>query len=214
MGKLLFLIVLSTLLLSLSVSAVDLFTCDDFLAINCSGTSNLKNNIDCSGKNFGPQGLCNVTPYFEGTFDGEGNNISNVNIACGFNNFCGMFMRAASGSVIKNFGLIDNTVTTLITFVGGVVGVSGATIDNVFTTGNVTSTSSPQQIGGIVGITLSGSIINNSYTTGVVKAGRSLGGIAGRNVDDSLIINSYSTGLVNGTQSEMGGDSRIDGFKI
>ncbi|MES1981689.1 MAG: YDG domain-containing protein [Pseudomonadota bacterium] len=133
----------------------------------------------------------NSSTPFTGTFDGLGHTVFTLNINAPLN-FAGLFGITGTGSIIRNVGLIDGSVSGS-NFVGGLVAKSYGTISNSYTTGNVRGTGT--YIGGVAGISYG--TISDSHATGNVNGGDTVGGLLGRN--DGTVSNSYATGNVTGT---------------
>ena len=144
-------------------------------------------NIDLNNESWTPIG--NYTEvnkiYYEGTFDGGGHTISNLNVTDRFI-YAGLF-GAVKGGTIKNLTVAGNvshnySSTGLDCHVGGIVGVAwdAATIENCS---------------------------NNCSVTG--GSGDYIGGIAGSNIENARIIDCYNVGTINGTFKGTGG---VTGF--
>jgi len=90
--------------------------------------------------------------------------------------------------------------------VGGLVGVSYATVSNSYSKANVTG---KDGVGGLVGRDLFSGTISNSYFTGSVTGNSSVGGLVGGSLAghvvgvilNDMVSNSYSTGNVTGNES-------------
>ncbi|GAB5466735.1 MAG: hypothetical protein Kapaf2KO_21710 [Candidatus Kapaibacteriales bacterium] len=65
--------------------------------------------------------------------------------------------------------------------------------------------SSGDRVGGLVGYNRNSSSIDNSYSTGAVDGAFDVGGLVGWNENSSSIENSYSTGAVDGSGNSVGG---------
>ena len=77
--------------------------------------------------------------------------------------------------------------------VGGIAGISEANIDNCFNTGNINSDTSI--VGGIVGCNQNK--ITNCYNMGnITGTGTNIGGIVGLGQGDTIIENTYSKGII------------------
>ena len=161
-----------------------------------------------------------LSDEFEGTFDGQGYEISDLVIDGGSNS--GLFAQA-DDSVIQNLsvlgadvsggnrsgiiigrnagGTIENVFTTGTVEgsnnTAGVAGINSGTVQNCYTTANVTGSS---ETGGLVGDS-SGDIIA-SYATGDVVGINSVGGLVGSN--RGFVENSYASGDVDGDE-DVGG---------
>ncbi|MFO7791947.1 MAG: GLUG motif-containing protein [Candidatus Saliniplasma sp.] len=137
---------------------------------------------------------------FQGTFDGQGNEIKNLYINRSGENPTGedddgLFRR--SKGIIKNIGLVDVNVTG-DKHVGGLVGkITGGTLSNTYVTGNVRGEKS---VGGLVGWNTRGNISHSHVAVEVngYADGENIGGLVGRN--GGLVSNSYATGDVSGYQ--------------
>ncbi|WP_026807867.1 beta strand repeat-containing protein [Aliarcobacter lanthieri] len=149
---------------------------------------NLLNNIDSStagymgnsGEGWIPIG--DVNSQFRGTFDGQGNTISNLYI--NRLNSIGLFGESGSVSTIRNIGLKDVNIRGQM-FVGALVGTNDGTITNSYASGAVNGVFS--HVGGLVGENYG--TISNSYASVSVGGTSSLGGLVGFNYQ--TITNSF-----------------------
>jgi filamentous hemagglutinin family protein len=143
---------------------------------------------------------------FTGTFDGLGHTISNLTMAWPAQlAYIGLIGNAQSGSIIKNVGLIDASVTEIGVAVnccaygvGALVGLNQGTVSNSYATGTVSGSS---YVGGLVGSNygLSGfGVISNSHAAVTVSGVSKVGGLAGGSNYGASITNSYATGNVSG----------------
>ena len=103
--------------------------------------------------------------------------------------------------VMETGSMINSYATASVTggsqsYAGGLVGASGRTITQCYTTGNVKG----KYAGGLVGV-VEGSL-SNSYATGSVtgRTRAEIGGLAGLNFDGT-ISTSYATGTILGTKN-------------
>ena len=135
---------------------------------------------------------------FTGTFNGLGHTLSNLTIDRSGTDYVGLFGATASGSVIRDIGLVGGSVSGR-NHVGGLVGVNSGIISNAYATGSVEGT---ERVGGLLGFNQSGTI-NNAYATGTVKGTSYVGGLVG--VMNGSIDRSYATGNVTGTFEQVGG---------
>lgn len=167
-----------------------------------SGASNvnakLVANIDATGLNMNPIGDSD-NPY-TGTFDGQDHVISNLNINKPNSENVGFFGYTAEGSVIKNLGLKNETVSGgFIT--GGLIGRSYSKVIKCFTTGKIKASNYADNIGGLVGN--NHVIIEDSYSKAtVIASGNRVGGLVGQNAgapdEDAKVTNSHAEGSVSG----------------
>ena len=167
------------------------------------------------------------TNKFNGTFDGNGKTIFNLNISR-THDYAGLFGYVSSRAWIIDFDLLNCNVTGL-NYVGGVAGrVEDSTLDGcrswcrvsgnnyvggiagvVYPGSSITNSSARgriegnEEVGGIAGVALEGSI-SNSYATGNVTGSRDVGGVVGI-VNDGEISNCYATGNVTGSMNNVGG---------
>lgn len=154
--------------------------------------------------------------HFDGTFDGQGFTVSNLDIK---RSASGLFGKTDSNAIIRNInvsgsvagtgiglagivgtnnGIVQNcyssvTVNTTSTIcVGGIVGNNNGTVQNCYNTGSVYGS---QMIGGIVGN--NNGTVQNCYNIGNVSGVFFIGGVSGDN--SGTIQNCYNTGNISGT---------------
>jgi hypothetical protein len=173
----------------------------------------LMNNINLGGYLWTP--IAN----FAGTFDGNNNEISNLNVSksvfvVGYDTASGMFARTSQFSRIINLTLINFNVTGTAAYMGTLAGINNGEIKNVGIIGGVVQQTGTTfaMVGGLVGN--NDGFIHNSFSTCNVSASSGdVGGLVGLNVsgmNHSNISNAYATGAVKGnTSSSVGG---VDGL--
>ena len=142
---------------------------------------------------------------FNGTFDGRGHTISNLQVSGVA--YAGLFGVLGEKStvniekpIVKNLGIINSSIFATSTsesmfddaYSGGIAGLSYGTIENCYNTGTVTGSYS----GGIAGRNFG--TITNCYNTGTVTGTENPGGIVGWN-SGGTITNCYNTGDVTGS---------------
>jgi hypothetical protein len=164
---------------------------------------------------------------FSGVFDGDNHIIKNVNIYMPDSNYIGLFGYLGSGAQVRNLGVEDVNITAKSRVGGlvGLIGTSGGTVSNCYTTGRVTGYSyvgglvgrsfgnitecystcivngTNNFIGGLVGYQSYGSyegVITSCYAAGAVDGNDSVGGLVGW-CFGGAVTKCYSAGLVNGT---------------
>ncbi|WP_182302622.1 GLUG motif-containing protein [Cohnella cholangitidis] len=146
-------------------------------------------DIDLSGyPNWDPIGA-NTDPFY-GHFDGDGHIISGLTINSGGNNV-GLFGWTETTGSIKNAKLRDVNITGG-SYVGGLVGNNGASVENCSVTGRV---SGANYVGGLFGGS-SVREISNSFSSADVSGMNSIGGLAG--TFNGTLRYSYATGNVSG----------------
>ena len=134
-------------------------------------------DIDMGGYTFDPIGN-DYRHRFEGTFDGDGHTISNLNVNTGIVGYAGLFGYADSLSVIKNVRFEKPVIRTSAFACGVAAAYSLGTISGVHSDEPDVQSSS-QVVGGLVG---SGYIMDNcSVSGGRISCGQGLvGGMAGQ----------------------------------
>jgi hypothetical protein len=117
-------------------------------------------------------------PYFAGTFEGNGHNISNLSLNFTFAYNIGLFGFLAPSGMVTRVG-VENVKITGASFVGGLVGASweGHVIES-YSTGSV---SGEVYVGGLVGCNCEESTVSFSYSTGNVTGESHVGGLVGDN---------------------------------
>ncbi len=196
--------------------------------IDASGTAGWN-----GGSGFDPIGVYGAE--FSGSLDGQGHTISGLTIDRAADDYVGLFGYAAAGSSLSGLILSDGSVTGN-GHVGALAGYAGSTIGDVQTstdvsgaahsigglvgtldgavarssaTGAVTGIGGVGDIGGLVGVTYSGSTIHQSYATGNVTVGGAInlnfnfGGLVGYNAGS--ITQSFATGNVTAGGNGAGG---------
>jgi len=135
---------------------------------------------------------------FNGTFDGNENEISDLYIDRLETYYVGLFGQVDDGGKVRNLGVVDADVSSEW-YVGGLVGRNSGTVNDSYVTGNVNG--DDFYVGGLVGY--NPGMVNNSYTTGNVSGEeKNVGGLVGGNA--GTVENSYATGNVSGYR-EVGG---------
>jgi len=159
-----------------------------------------------------------VVPFFEGTFDGNGYEISGLFVQG--SEYLGLFGLLGPGAEISNVGLHSADVSGAGDYVGGLVGYNNGgslsdcycigtvkgdhyvggliglnddgTIANCYSMGTVIG---EQAVGGLIGLTSYGSI-EMSYSKERVSGGEYIGGLVGESL--GRIANCYATGTITG----------------
>lgn len=133
------------------------------------------------------------SPYFTGTYDGDGNIISNL--YCNRTSYyTGLFGVAYTGSVIKYLGLKDISINGY-SYSGTIAAYCSGDINNCYVTGSIRSY---EYFGGFVGWLSTGGIVSNCYAKVDVtrisgSTNTSVAGFTGYIAGGSL-TNNYSTG--------------------
>ena len=180
------------------------------MAMNLTADYTLANNIDMGsefnnvsgmwatdreantpiGRGFMPLGGSEAN-RFVGSFDGQNNSISGLVISRPALDGVGLF--AYGEGPISNVNLIGVSITGS-DYVGGLAGNNYGIISNSSVTGMV---SGSRSVGGLVGWTANGSLIDRSYSEAIVYGSRdNVGGLVGEN--RGSVSNSYASGNVDG----------------
>jgi len=176
----------------------------DAISNNLSGSYILINDIDSTtpgyeelasptanqGKGWQPIGTSGNP--FTGTFDGQEYKICDLFINRPSDSYVALFDWVGDGGVVKNLGVVNANVTGY-GGVGGLVAFNdeGGTVDNCYSTGNVTG---GLWVGGLMGG--NAGTVSNSYSSANVTGEEIVGGLVGGN--EGIMSNSYSTGNVTG----------------
>ncbi|MDR1630496.1 MAG: hypothetical protein LBS36_09855, partial [Oscillospiraceae bacterium] len=158
---------------------------------NADANAKLMTSLDLRGKEWIPIGTTAI--QYAGTFEGNGNTISNMKITF-TGTHKGLFAQTSATSVIRNLNLERVKITATGNYVGALVGLSRGQIDNVHVEGvDITSTAS--YVGGIVGEMQN----NASLTNSSVRASESGANIAGATYVGGAIgnIRATQTGVSN-----------------
>ena len=148
------------------------------------------------GKGWQPIGNWSVT--FNGTFNSQGHEISDMFVNRPDESPVGLFAAVDVAGVIQNVKVMNANVTGDLA-VGGLIGWNEGTVSNSYATGRVTGGCST---GGLVGYNVYGTV-SNSYSTADVAGSTNVGGLIGV-ISDGTVSKSYATGNVSG-DSGVGG---------
>ena len=141
-----------------------------------------------TGKGWMPIGASSTNLY-AANFKGNGHTINNLFISRSTTHLNGLFGFTGSNSRIETLGIINASVTGQNN-TGILAGTNRSTIVACYTTGSVSGGNS---IGGLVGVSIQGSI-STSYSTAYVNGVSNVGGLIGG--AGISITNSYATGRV------------------
>lgn len=160
----------------------------------------LDKNIDLTGKEWTPIG--NYEQQYTGTFDGGNHIITGLTVNQSGTDHVGLFGTVGKGGMVKDVRLenVNISVSDKGSYLGGIVGESGGTIENCSVSGSI---SGSDQIGGIAGGNIG--TITACTATGSVSGGQMVGGIVGENSENGAIIACTATGSVLGKDHYAGG---------
>ena len=166
------------------------------LSINCTLTA----DINLAGKEWIPVG--NRDNLYIGTFDGGNHIITGLTVNQSGTDHVGLFGSVGKGGMVKDVRLenVNISVSDGGSYLGGIVGESGGTIENCSVSGSI---SGSDQIGGIAGGNIG--TITACTATGSVSGGQMVGGIVGENSENGAIIACTATGSVLGKDHYAGG---------
>ena len=137
------------------------------------------------------QGFAGI-PIFNGTFDGQGHTISNLNLVQD-GSVVGFFRYLESDAVVQNLTLQGRAMPEgSRRTIGSVAGSNAGTVKNCSFVG---VSSGVSMVGGIVGQNLSGGVVDGCTVTGSVYGAHYVGGIAGDN--HGVIANCVNKASVN-----------------
>jgi len=171
----------------------------------------LTNNIDKNSAGYGTEvnTADGWTPIenFDGTFDGQENEIKDLFIDRSSQTNVGLFADVDSNAEISNIRLKGVDVSGDYR-VGGLVGENSGTIKNTYVTGVVSA--EDENVGGVAGENTGGTI-TQSYSAGSVSGNDDfIGGLVGHSYNSGTITESYSTADVSGSSSNS--SSRVGGL--
>jgi hypothetical protein len=176
----------------------------------------LTNDLDLNSQPWTPIG--NSTNAFKGTFDGNSHLISNLTVNLPTTTGVGLF-GYVQDALVKNIGIAGVSTVSGYGSVGGIIGrcvvyaASGFGMSGCFSNATVSSVSSTDCVGGIVGIFRSTqtasptnpNLIDNCYSKGNITGNNYVAGIVGKveymtaGIGTLTISDSYSTGLITAT---------------
>ena len=137
---------------------------------------------------------------YRGTFNGQGHEITNLQINRPEESNIGFFGYVSTGAVITDLSISGTVVG--YSYVGGIVGWNNdGTISNCINTGTVTGTGS--NTGGISGE--NNGTAEECRNFGEVNGSEEVGGITGVSRNGSSVVNCANSGTVNGTGENIGG---------
>ena len=137
------------------------------------------------------QGFAGIS-IFNGTFDGQGHTISNLNLVQD-GSVVGFFRYLESDAVVQNLTLQGRAMPEgSRRTIGSVAGSNAGTVKNCSFVG---VSSGVSMVGGIVGQNLSGGVVDGCTVTGSVYGAHFVGGIAGDN--HGVIANCVNKASVN-----------------
>ena len=161
----------------------------------------LMNDIDLSGYSAGsgwtPIGTT-IGTAFMGSFDGGEHVITGLYINDTNLRYIGLFGYVYYGATVKNLGVVGVNIQGEEN-VGGVAGLVSGTVENCYSTGSVSGSSSSSGVGGVAGFV--NGTVENCYSTVDVFGNERVGGIVGHMDVGSRVENCYATGSVSGNQN-------------
>ena len=165
---------------------INQIACDSRLLSSC---FKLIGDINFKGCAFNPIGAPDIS--FRGVFDGNFSTVSNICFKTNakFDGF-GFIRSLGKNAVIKNVALKNLVLEANdANYVGALVGKNNGSVISCSTDGKITGTN---YVGGLLGVSLSGGRVENSYSAVNVIAKDYIGGLIGQNY--STIIKCHSVG--------------------
>ena len=135
-----------------------------------------------------------ATTPFTGTFQGNGNTLSNLFINHTSATQGGLFGQVGAGGVIDGVKLREgNIATTSGTAVGALAGVNGGTIKGSSAVGSIAANKAEGTVyaGGLVGSN-TGRIVSSYAQAEITGSASAVGGLAGHNGSNGSVVASYS----------------------
>lgn len=121
------------------------------------------------------------TNYFDGTYDGNGKVIRNMNITRGSNQYTGLFGYVGANGYIHDVNIINGRISTSGKYNGLIAGYSLGRIERVDINGLISSTT--EYNGGVAGYSRS---VRDSRFIGQLSGMAYTGGISGQLVNDTI----------------------------
>jgi hypothetical protein len=151
-------------------------------------------SIDLSGIRWGTE----VIPLFAGTFDGNDLSVSHLTISGG--GYLGLFGELASGSMVKNLGIIDVNVTGSGDYIAALASNNHGTIARCYSTGTVDATGIAEGAANCVGglVAFNCGSVTQCHSTIAASGGLYTGGIVGWNT--GTMARCYSACLVHANE--------------
>jgi hypothetical protein len=150
-----------------------------------------------------------VSLWFGGTFDGDGQVISNLHVQGG--SYVGLFGRLGSEASVSNLALEAVEVSATGDCVGSLAGYNTGVVAACHTTAIVGGT---DFVGALIGWNRGS--VTDCYSTGTVSGEQDIGGLVGNNIFGYL-TGCYSTSVVSGSGDSVGGlvgRNESPGFKV
>ena len=138
------------------------------------------------------------TSQFTGTFDGDGNTISNLTIINRNISYQGLFGYIGEGGVVKNVTLQDASITSTFSYIGCVAGQNDGIVQGCLVIDcSVNVTGAGEIVGGVVGLNM-GTVEYCTVIGGSVYGYQRAGGIVGNNGDGTTAY-CYATCDISGS---------------
>ena len=148
--------------------------------------------------------------YFNGTYDGNGHKILNLNLTQygAVSSATGLFGTVDAGGIVKNLDVVNCKITGGMNHVGVIAGINNGTVENCSVSNSSVSPSNDDFTGGLVGVnngTLKGCEVKNT-TIKTLGSNGSLGGLTGVNNAAATVTDCHTEGVsLNSTSEKTGG---------
>lgn len=160
-------------------------------------------DIDASGATYTGA----VATSLDGTLAGLGHTISGLNMAVTTGNG-GLIGTVGAGATIRDLGLVNATITSNQTNVGGFTGLNNGTLSSVYVKNSTITNTSKKYTGGLAGRMDAGLIANsyveNTTVSGTASGSSYIGGLVGK-FSGATIRDSHFSGTINAVAGEVGG---------
>ena len=162
----------------------------------------LNTDIDFNGNNFPGLGTLDI-PY-TGTFDGQGNTMSNLGVKGTASTPAGLVNVLGEGGTLKNVNFenvnLQGGASTTANASVGVVGQCAGTVDGVTVSGTVNGTNN---VAGVVGKLTSTGVVNGCTNKATVSGNWNTGGVVGESHGE--ITGCTNTGAVTANNNSVAG---------
>jgi len=180
---------------------------DPLLVATADHLDELKDDSNCWGYEFlqtadismggatWTSGIGSGSPFFTGTYDGDGFTISDLTISESTTNNLGLFGTVGSAGTIRNLGFSGSVAGD--SQIGGLVGENQGTIENSFVSGAGSITSTFIYAGGLVGYSNGGTVTDSYARIAVSTTNGWASGLVGLS-SGGTVTNSFATGRITG----------------
>ncbi len=161
------------------------------------------------GSNNSNATINSLKTVFQGTYDGQGHTISNLQVSASTKNGVGLF-GACYQATLKNIGIESGNVLGY-NRVGAIAGYADAsTLTNCYNKAAVASAGGIDGAGGIVGVARESATMTGCFNLGTVTAAWGAAGICGWGQNNIALSTCYNGGMVQKSGSATGSGQALD----